>query len=74
MALMKAPPCEDIIPSYVGGSLERSFHIRTVASRDAERTRSAVGKMTPRTWRQRVSIKPQSSRIYTIAHIILMPL
>ena len=39
MALMKAVPWEDIEQSYFGGFPERSFHKRTVASLEAERTK-----------------------------------
>ena len=39
MALMKAEPCELIEQSYFGGFSEMSFHKRTVASLEAERTK-----------------------------------
>lgn len=35
--------------SYFGGLVERSFHNRTVASLDAERTKLGLGYTTPRT-------------------------
>ena len=41
IALMKAEPCDDMELSYLGGFWERSFHRRTVASLEAERTKDA---------------------------------
>ena len=41
--------CEEIVASYRGGLSERSFHNRTVPSREAEMTAFEVGKVTPRT-------------------------
>ena len=49
-AFMKAELWDDIEQSYVGGFSERSFQRRTVASRDAERTKDGWGKTTPRTY------------------------
>ena len=48
-ALIKLDPCEEIVPSNFGGLCERSFHVRTVASLDADNTKSGEGKITPRT-------------------------
>ena len=49
MALMKVEPCEEIEQSYFGGLWDSNFHMRTVASLEAERTKDGEGKMTPRT-------------------------
>ena len=49
MAFMKAEPWKEIVPSKVGGGVVRSDHLRTVASREAERTRFGLGNTTPRT-------------------------
>ncbi len=49
MALMKAEPWDEIEQSYFGGFWDRSFQRRTVASREAERTKDGSGKTTPRT-------------------------
>ena len=50
IAFMKAEPWEDIEQSYLGGFSARSFHWRTVASRDAETMTVGCGKTTPRTY------------------------
>ncbi len=47
--LMNVEPCEIIEQSYLGGFSERSFHRRTVASLEADRTKVGCGKMTART-------------------------
>lgn len=39
IALMNAEPCVVIVHSYLGGFSETSFHKRTVASLEAERTK-----------------------------------
>ena len=49
---MNSEPWEVREQSKVGGLVVVSFHRRTVASREAERTRSGVGKATPRTWKR----------------------
>lgn len=48
-AFMKAVPCEDIVASNFGGGEDIIFHIRTVASRDADMTTLGEGKITART-------------------------
>ncbi len=47
---MKEEPCEEMEQSYLGGLSDSSFHSRTVASLEAERTKEGLGKITPRTW------------------------
>lgn len=48
--MIKAEPCDDMEQSYLGGCSESSFHKRTVASLEAERTTEGWGKVTPRTY------------------------
>jgi len=48
--LMKADPWDANVPSYVGGLEEVRRHMRTVVSRDAERTNWGVGYATLRTY------------------------
>ena len=47
--LMKLFPLDDIEPSKLGGVLDRSLQTLTVASREAEKMVSALGKATLRT-------------------------
>ena len=47
--LMNVVPCDIIEPSYFGGLGDMSFHIRTVASLDAEMMEFGCGNITPRT-------------------------
>lgn len=74
---MKAEPCEDIEQSYFGGVLERSFHSRTVASLEAERTKLGWGKTTARTFsygvRTTVERLEKLSRRYS-TYVVFMPL
>lgn len=48
-AFIKAVPCEDSVASNFGGGEDMMFHIRTVASRDADMTALEEGKTTART-------------------------
>lgn len=50
IALMNAEPCDTIVSSYSGGEEDLSRQLRTVASREAERRVSRVGKVMPLTW------------------------
>jgi hypothetical protein len=47
---MNAVPCDEIVASYAGGGEDKSFHNRTVASREAEMTACEDGNTTARTY------------------------
>lgn len=50
IALINAEPWEIIEQSYLRGFSGRSFHRRTVASLEADKTKFGCGKTTPRTY------------------------